>query len=52
MVPEWFQGLKKEPFWVTLLCVLGMFRMHLGSNICEFVMHCVKVVVAAIRIFD
>ena len=34
MVPEWLQGSKKEPFGVTLGCVLGMFRMHFGPNIC------------------
>ena len=25
MVPEWLQGSKKEPFWVTLGCVFGLF---------------------------
>ena len=52
MVREWLKGTKKEPFGVTLGCVSGMFRMHFGANICEFVMHWVKVVAAAIRIFD
>ena len=33
MVPEWLQGPKKEPFWVALGCVLGMFGMYSGHNI-------------------
>ena len=51
MVPEWLQGSKKEPFWVTLGCgdVWDVFSAEYFE---QNGMHLFKVVVASIRTFD
>ena len=43
MVPEWLQGSKKEPFWVALGCVLGMFGMYFWHNmLCKMQWICLR----------